>query len=109
MTDTLDDLTAPAITTAPAPPKRGGGPKTPGGKLNSRRNSLRHGLCSKEVLPDDLAEVVERRTEEFIAEFQPRTPYEAFLVREMALASARLDRCAEMSILDVGRVRRAPR
>ncbi len=57
------------------------------------------------MLPDDLAAIVARRTAEFAAEFQPRSPYEAFLVREMALASARLDRCAEMSIVDIGRVR----
>ncbi len=100
MTDTLESPAIPAEAPAPAAPRRGGGPKTPGGKLRSRRNSLRHGLCSKQVLPDDLVEVVARRTEEFIADFQPRSPYEEFLVREMALASARLDRCAAMSIVD---------
>jgi hypothetical protein len=89
----------------PAPRKRGGGPKTPEGRERSRRNALKHGPCSKEVLPDDLAKEVARRTAEFFAEFQPRTPYQAFLVREMALASVRLDRCAEMSILNRGRVR----
>ncbi len=91
----------------PPPPaiarRRGGGPKTPEGKLRSRRSSLKHGLCSKEVLPDDLAAIVARRTAEFVAEFQPRSPYEQFLVREMALASARLDRCAAMTIVDIGR------
>ncbi len=109
MTDNLESPAGPAEAPAPAAPRRGGGPKTPDGKLRSRRNALRHGLCSKEVLPDDLAEVVERRTAELVAEFQPRTPYEAFLVRQMALATARLDRCAEMTILDIRRVRRRAR
>jgi hypothetical protein len=101
----LDDVPAlPAET--PSTPKRGGGPKTPEGKARSRQNSLKHGLTSKTVLPYDLAEAVARRTEEFMAEFQPRTPYQAFLVRQLALAAARLDRCAEMTIADVRRVRR---
>jgi hypothetical protein len=65
---------------------------------------LKHGLCSRVVLPDDLADAVARRIAEFSADFQPRSPYEAFLVREMAIASARLDCCAEMSIVDRGRV-----
>ncbi len=103
MTDTLESPAIPAEAPAPAAPKRGGGPRTLTGKAQSRKNSLKHGLCSRVVLPDDLAEAVARRTAEFIAEFQPRSPYEAFLVREMALASARLDRCASMSI--VGRDR----
>src|SRR5258708_4207203 len=89
---------------SPAPKKRGGGPRTPEGRERSRRNSLKHGLCSKVLLPNDLGEAVARRTAEFSAEFQPQSPYEAFHVREMALASARLDRCAEMTILDVRRV-----
>ncbi len=106
----IDPIESPAAPSeAPIAPKRGGGPRTPTGKARSRKNSLKHGLCSKEVLPDDLAAIVARRTEEFIAEFQPRSPYEAFLVREMALASARLDRCAAMSIVGIDRVRQAPR
>ncbi len=105
MTGQLASSDAPAAD-SPAAPKRGGGPRTPAGKARSRKNSLKHGLCSKEVLPDDLAAIVARRTAEFISEFQPRSPYEEFLVREMALASARLDRCAAMTILDVRRVMR---
>ncbi len=106
MIDPIESPAGPPEAPAPAAPKRGGGPKTPEGKLRSRRSSLKHGLCSKEVLPDDLAAIVARRTAEFVADFAPRSPYEEFLVRQMALASARLDRCAEMTILDVRRVMR---
>jgi hypothetical protein len=91
-------------TDAAAPRKRGGGPKTPEGRERSRRNSLRHGLCSNEVLPYDLGEAVARRTEELTAEFQPRSPYAALQVGQMALAAAKLDRCAAMTIADVRRV-----
>jgi hypothetical protein len=88
----------------PVPKKRGGGPRTPQGRERSRRNSLKHGLCSKVVLTNDLGEKVARRTEEFTADFQPRSPYAAFQVRQMALAAARLDLCAEMTVADVRRV-----
>ncbi len=101
---------SPAIPAdVPAAPKRGGGPRTPEGKLRSRRNSLKHGLRSEVVLPADLAEALDRRTAEFTADFRPRTSYAAFLVRDMALASVRLDRCAEMCIVDDDRVRRRAR
>src|SRR4051812_39546985 len=101
MTDTLESAASPAE--APAPPKRGGGPRSPEGKRRSRRNALKHGIRSATLLPDDLAALVGRRTEELAAEFQPRTPYEHWLVGQMALASARLDRCAAMMIVDIGR------
>jgi hypothetical protein len=107
MTAILDRPDAPEAETASvpaAPKKRGGGPRSPEGRERSRRNSLKHGLCSKVVLPNNLGEAVARRTEEFAAEFQPRSSYEEFQVRDMALASARLDLCAEMSIVDRGRV-----
>jgi hypothetical protein len=99
MTDTLESPASPAEP--PVPRKRGGGPRTPEGRERSRRNSLRHGLCSKEILPYDLGEAVARRTEELTAEFQPRSPYAALQVGQMALAAAKLDRCGEMIIADV--------
>ncbi len=59
--------------------------------------------CAKTLLPDDLAAAVERRTAELVEQFEPRSPYEFWLIRQMALAAARLDRCAEMSIVDLQR------
>ncbi len=83
--------------------RRGGGPQTPEGRARSARNSLKHGLRAKTLLPHDLAAAVERRTAEFVEQFEPRTRYEVWLVGQMALAAARLDRCAEMSIVDLQR------
>lgn len=92
-------------TKGSAPPRpRSGGPRTPEGKARSRRNALKTGLRAKVVLPEDLAVDVAERATEFVVEFQPRTPYEKRLIRDMALASAQYDRCAELSIKDVARV-----
>src|SRR5207253_2015559 len=85
------------------PKKRGGGPKTAAGKESSKRNSLQHGLMAKVVLPDDLAAAVVARTAALAAEFLPTSPHEAWLVGEMARAIAKLDRCAEMTIVDLQR------
>jgi hypothetical protein len=85
------------------PKKRGGGPKTAAGKESSKRNSLRHGLMARVVLPDDLAAAAAERTAELAAEFLPGSPYEAWLVGEMARAIAKIDRCAELTIVDLQR------
>ena len=104
MTAVLDVIeTLETKGSAPARP-RSGGPRTPEGKARSRRNALKTGLRAKVVLPEDLAIVVAQRTTEFVAEFQPRTPYEKRLVRDMALASAQYERCAERSIMDAARI-----
>jgi hypothetical protein len=59
-------------------------------------------------LPEDLAAAVAARTADYAEEFAPATPFEEILVGQMGLASARLARCAEMAIADLGRcVRRA--
>jgi hypothetical protein len=89
--------------TEAAPKRRGGGPKTPGGKERSRRNAIKHGLRAESLLPDDLADAVAQRTTDFAAEFEPGTAYEEFLVGQMALASIRLERCAELSMIDAAR------
>src|SRR5262245_8080201 len=86
--------------TDPAPKRRGGGPRTPEGKERSKRNAIKHGLRAKSLLPEDLADAVAKRTEQFAEEFAPETAYEEFLVGQMALASVRLDRCAELSMVD---------
>lgn len=69
------------------------GPRTEQGKARSRRNGLKHGLAGiGVVLPDDLAAALQRRATEWTDLFQPRTAYEAWLVRRIALAAVRLDR-----------------
>src|SRR5262249_45106293 len=99
----LPDVAVTPTPAEPAPKRRGGGPRTPGGKERSKRNSLKHGLRAESLLPDDLADAVATRTEQFADEFQPQTAYEEFLVGQMALASVRLDRCAELSMVDIAR------
>jgi hypothetical protein len=91
-------------TDTPTIPRRGGGPRTAEGKEKSRRNALKHGLCAKVLLPDEMAAAVAQRTEEFADEWEPASPYEDWLVGEIALATTRLDRCAAMALADLRRV-----
>src|SRR5258705_11727021 len=90
MSDALDRPEAPdsEIEGAPAG-KRGGGPRTPEGKEQSKRNALKHGMRAKVLLPDDLAAAVAGRTAELADEFGPGSPYEEGLVGQMAPASPR--------------------
>src|SRR5262249_46638591 len=88
---------------AEPPKKRGGGPKTPEGILNSSRNSTTHGLRATVLLPADLAATVKERTAQFIEQIQPQTPLEFWLVGDIALNSARIDRCAELLQSDLER------
>src|SRR4051794_15852747 len=94
---------APGPETAPPAKKRGGGPRTEAGRLSSRRNAMRHGMTARVLLPDDLVMVVAARTVELTALFAPASAYEGWLVGEMARATARLDRCAELTMVDLGR------
>ena len=87
-----------------SPVQRSGGPRTAEGKDVSRRNALKRGLRSKLVFPDDVADLVEKRTRDFFAEFSPRSTYEEVLVRDMATASIRFERCASLSVADLIRV-----
>ena len=98
--------TAPTvIPTPPVPPKkRGGGPRTTLGKEQSRRNALKDGLYSKIVFPEDFTELIEKRTRVFVAQFAPQTDYETGLVRDMALASARIEHVSSLAVADLIRV-----
>ena len=95
---------SPSIVKDPPTVKRSGGPRTAEGKEQSRRNALKRGLRSKIVFPEDMAELVEKRTRDLIAEFSPKTPYEEMLVRDMAVSSVRFERCASLSVADLIRV-----
>ena len=69
-----------------------GGPRTPEGKANSRGNALTHGLTATRLLPAVLGhDLLERHARDFGAEWDPRTPTERLLVREIARHAAALE------------------
>lgn len=87
---------------------RGGGPKTPAGKRRSRENALTHGLTATSLLPEALGEEkIDRHFEALSREWQPQSPTETLLVREMARHAAALERIEriEPAVLRVGACR----
>ena len=73
------------------------GPKTPEGKDAVRLNGLKHGLTSEIlVLPGESVSDFEHLLDSLQAEHQPATPTEVILVRQMAMASWRLNRLLHM-------------
>src|SRR4051794_35356542 len=98
--DTERPQTTPPQPQASTAKKRGGGAKTPEGKERCKRNALKHSLLAEMILTDDLAAVVAVRAVEFRREFAPQTPYEAWLVGEIALATAKLDHAAKLTLVD---------
>src|SRR5579862_9226508 len=69
------------------------GPITPEGKIRSSQNSLRHGLCSKEVvLPHEDRSQFEALRDSYMDRFQPADQPEADLVETLASARWRLNR-----------------
>src|SRR5207249_2776436 len=73
------------------------GPKTPEGKDAVRLNGLKHGLASEIlVLPGESESDFNNLLDSLQAEHQPATPTEVILVRQMAMASWRLQRIVHM-------------
>src|SRR5579863_8358383 len=69
------------------------GPITPEGKIRSSQNSLRHGLCSKEVvLPHEDRNLFDQQRASYMERFQPAGQPEADLVETMVSARWRLNR-----------------
>jgi hypothetical protein len=69
-------------------------PKTPEGKAISSRNALKHGLNSNQlfVLQNENPEAWNALLEETTQEFQPETPFEHRIIREIAFTKWRLQR-----------------
>ena len=87
------------------------GPRTEAGKLQSRRNSLQHGLAGAGtvLLPADEAKLIERR-ESWGAVLQPGDEVDVFLVERAVLHSVKLDRLSTVeSALACTSVERADR
>jgi hypothetical protein len=81
------------------------GPRSDSGKEQSRRNALKHGLTGDGVvLPEDVEEAVQERYEQWAQEFTPATPYQRFLVEQIALNSVRLDQCSRQEIYERGQL-----
>src|SRR3954468_20758950 len=99
MSDVLDTPDVPPVV----PKKRGGGPKTPEGKARAKYNSMKHGLRAKVLLPAELVAAYEAHQAELPRQFAPASQYEVWLVGEMAMAMARLDRCADLAVADLQR------
>ncbi len=81
------------------------GPRTEAGKQRSRLNAMRHGLTGQTVvLPEDDLEIYQKRNQEFVTEYKPKSPTEMQLVQVLADTAWRLNRVAvlENSLLSLG-------
>jgi len=86
-------------------PSRGGGPQTPEGKAQTRRNAVTHGLTATKLLAQILGtETLKRHLHRLTAEFHPATPTQELLVRELARHAAMLEVAeqAEAAVLRSG-------
>jgi hypothetical protein len=103
-TDTFGPTNAIPLEIPESSPGRSGGPRTPEGKAQSRRNSSKYGLRAKVVFPDELAALIDQRHLELRAQFLPSTSYEDVMVWDMAFNSAQIERCAALGVIDLERV-----
>jgi hypothetical protein len=84
------------------------GPRTFEGKMRSRMNALKHGMCAKVIpLPNEDPAEVAAREQAFIDQYQPKTPRDAFLVHVAALATLQFDRCHRFETAELGHQVRA--
>src|SRR4051794_10384182 len=68
------------------------GPKTDEGKIESRKNALKHGMTGKGVvLPDEVAAEVQRRMEEWNSSIKPFDALEMHVFELLCLDSVRVD------------------
>jgi uncharacterized protein (UPF0335 family) len=75
------------------------GPRSEVGKEKSRSNSLKHGLSGAGVVfPDEEAEAVRQRTEDWAEDFHPDTKYGQWLAGQVALESLRIERCQQRDL-----------
>jgi hypothetical protein len=88
---------------------KGKGPTTEAGRLNSRKNSLKHGLTGEGVVvPEGDAEEIQARAEALTADMKPKSPAGLILITQMATLSVRAERAAEQELAQTSmRVRNA--
>lgn len=81
--------------------QRSTGPRTQEGKDHSRCNAYRHGLTGAGVVqPHEEELALERREAEWTSSTRPTNATEAWLVRQTAIASMRIDRCLHMDFAE---------
>src|SRR4051812_13320539 len=72
------------------------GPRSPDGKEQSRKNSLKHGLAGAGVvLPDDEAEAIARRRIEWDGALKPGNALEEWIADQLVVASVQIERCQQ--------------
>ncbi len=71
------------------------GPKTAEGKARSRRNALRHGLAAEVLVPEADRGAVAAAVAEWNHEVWPENVAERAVIRRMAVADVRLQRCEQ--------------
>ncbi len=87
---------------------RGGGPKTPEGKIRSRSNAVKHGMtASIPVLPGEDESLFRQRVQGFIEAIQPTNAVEMVLTEQAALASWKIARGERAAAAHVGSAIRA--
>src|SRR5271157_3623740 len=93
--------------------QRSTGPKTDKGKARARRNALKHGLAALTIMPalpqEDLQQI-EKRTQEWIDDVQPRNAIDRELTGRAARLSLTIDRAERIETAHMTeRVRAAAR
>jgi hypothetical protein len=79
------------------------GPITVYGKMISRQNALKFGMTGEGIaLPDEVQDEVDRRFAALEAELAPSSEVESILVRQAALHSIRMERCAREDAARLG-------
>jgi hypothetical protein len=86
-----------------APKTSDGAAPSTGAYDESRWNSSREGLRSRILLPAELRRRADELTAAFTRKFQPTDEYEKFLIREMALATAKSEYSDELMLVDFER------
>jgi hypothetical protein len=98
-----EDAPKTAAGSGEAPNASDGAAQPAGSYDQSRWNSSREGLRSRILLPAELRRRADELTAAFTRKFQPTDEYEKFLIREMALATAKAEYSEELMLVDFER------
>jgi hypothetical protein len=71
------------------------GPRSVEGKLKSRANSVKHGLCCEVIVPEDGA-AIQGRISDWFWTLKPQNEFDAWLVEKISVYSLRIDRAERM-------------